>query len=358
MDAPKPPSASDAVSATPAVPRISRREKREARREGAQDYWAAKKLHKRGAKKEARRAEAEAKQAEWDALTEDEQQARREVAARERAEREAAQAASSAAIATLGPTPMCLIDLDFDDKMDEQEVRSLAQQIMYSYGANKRAPRPLRFHLSSLCGRIETSLSRINGFERWTVTKHAASYLDAFPREQIVYLSSESQDLLTSLDADTVYVIGGLVDHNRYKGLTHQQAEAAGVRTARLPIDEHMKMSQRRVLAVNHVFEILLHYTQHGDWGAALANALPQRRGATPKDEEASSHAYGAAAATAGGEPAVPAPAPAAGSPLRAALGAHLTQPVPPPAETAAAGSEEVNPCRGSEVPVPRVPRE
>lgn len=271
-------------------PPISKRQqKREARRESTQEYWAAKKQHRRDAKKEARRAEAEAKQAEWDALTEDEQQARREAAARERAEREAAQAASAAAIAALGPTPMCLIDLDFDDKMDEQEVRSLVQQIMYSYGANRRAARPLRFHLSSLCGRIETRLSRINGHERWSVTRHAGSYLDAFPREQIVYLSSESPDLLTSLDADKVYVIGGLVDHNRYKGLTHQQAEAAGVRTARLPIDEHMQMSQRRVLAVNHVFEILLQYTQHGDWGAALANALPQRRGATLKEEAAAS---------------------------------------------------------------------
>ena len=324
------PSTGPADAGDSSAPPVSKRQqKREAKRESTQEYWAAKKQHKRDSKKEARRAEAEAKQAEWDALTEEEQQARREATARERAEREAAREASAAVIAALGPTPMCLIDLDFDDKMDEKEVSSLVQQIMYSYGANRRAARPLRFHLSSLCGRIETQLSRINGHERWTVTRHAGSYLDAFPREQIVYLSSESSDLLTSLDADTVYVIGGLVDHNRYKGLTHQQAEAAGVRTARLPIDEHMQMSQRRVLAVNHVFEILLHYTQHGDWGAALANALPQRRGATVKEDAAASgEADGAAAATGGSEPTAPAPAPAEeSSALRAALDAHLTQP-------------------------------
>jgi len=49
-------------------------------------------------------------------------------------------------------------------------------------------------------------------------------------------------------------VVGGLVDHNRHKGLTHRQCREAGVRTARLPIDEHLAMSQRRVLAVNQIY--------------------------------------------------------------------------------------------------------
>lgn len=61
------------------------------------------------------------------------------------------------------------------------------------------------------------------------------------------------------------------------------------MRTARLPIDEHMQCLQRRVLAVNHVFEMLLHFTQPqgGDWSAAVAQAMPQRRGATLRDTAA-----------------------------------------------------------------------
>eukprot|EP00966_Prymnesium_polylepis_P179636 4159425-Prymnesium_polylepis.2 len=39
-------------------------------------------------------------------------------------------------------------------------------------------------------------------------------------------------------------------------------------------------MSQRRVLAVNHVFDILLQKSNGGEWGDALLCAMPQRRGA------------------------------------------------------------------------------
>ena len=81
------PSTGPADAGDSSAPPVSKRQqKREAKRESTQEYWAAKKQHKRDAKKEARRAEAEAKQAEWDALTEEEQQERREATARERAE--------------------------------------------------------------------------------------------------------------------------------------------------------------------------------------------------------------------------------------------------------------------------------
>lgn len=39
-------------------------------------------------------------------------------------------------------------------------------------------------------------------------------------------------------------------------------------------------MSQRRVLAVNHVFEILLHVANGDSWADALSKAVPSRRGA------------------------------------------------------------------------------
>ena len=95
------------------------------------------------------------KQAAWEAMTEEEQEAVRKQVESERAARETKNAATAAAAAAAGPAPTCVIDLDFDELMDEQEVRSLVQQMMYSYGANKRASRPLDLHLTSLGGRIE-----------------------------------------------------------------------------------------------------------------------------------------------------------------------------------------------------------
>lgn len=50
---------------------------------------------------------------------------------------------------------------------------------------------------------------------------------------------------------DKVYIVGGLVDHNKYKGLTHNLATEQGIATVKLPIDDYMQIASRRVLTVN-----------------------------------------------------------------------------------------------------------
>lgn len=76
------------------------------------------------------------------------------------------------------------------------------------------------------------------------------SYLDTFPKEKIVYLSSDSDNTLERLAKDEVYIIGGLVDHNRHKGMCHSRAEAAGIRHARLPLPENIILKSRTVLTI------------------------------------------------------------------------------------------------------------
>lgn len=42
-------------------------------------------------------------------------------------------------------------------------------------------------------------------------------YLDVFPREDLVYLSSESENVIQTIEPNKMYIIGGLVDHNFHK---------------------------------------------------------------------------------------------------------------------------------------------
>ncbi|KFY77993.1 hypothetical protein V499_02763 [Pseudogymnoascus sp. VKM F-103] len=95
---------------------------------------------------------------------------------------------------------------------------------------------------------------------------------------QIVYLSSDSEHTLDSLSPYTTYVIGGIVDKNRHKGLCHKRANELGIPTAKLPIGEYMQMQSRTVLTTNHVVEIMANWLETGDWGEAFLKAIPKRK--------------------------------------------------------------------------------
>ncbi|EDN97274.1 hypothetical protein SS1G_11799 [Sclerotinia sclerotiorum 1980 UF-70] len=98
------------------------------------------------------------------------------------------------------------------------------------------------------------------------------------PPPSIIYLTSDSPNTLTTLTPNTTYIIGGIVDKNRHKGLCYKRACDAGVATAKLPIGEYMTMQSRTVLTVNHVMEIMIRWLETGDWGEAFLKVIPKRK--------------------------------------------------------------------------------
>lgn len=55
-----------------------------------------------------------------------------------------------------------------------------------------------------------------------------------------------------------------------------------------------LHLQTRSVLAINHVFNILLAYKECGDWQNALITAIPPRKGVTVRDDEGSDNDNGA----------------------------------------------------------------
>lgn len=171
------------------------------------------------------------------------------------------------------------IDLSFDDLMTDRDIHKLLKQIQRTYSINRRADRPIQLYLTSFGGRSKTILDEIHcKYTSWDVHIKEESYGDVFSQEDLVYLTSDSPNVLSEVDESKAYIIGGLVDHNHHKGLCYNLAVERGIAHARLPISECVKLKSRTVITVNHVFEIMLLYSQTKDWKESLVQVLPARK--------------------------------------------------------------------------------
>ncbi|KAH8250565.1 hypothetical protein KR038_007125, partial [Drosophila bunnanda] len=178
------------------------------------------------------------------------------------------------------------IDLDYDDLMHERDIAKCVKQCLRIYTINRRSSHPGKLHFTGIRsnGHIHESFRKNDGWENWHVEYHFdRSHLELFERQQLVYLTCESDKVLDKLQPGTTYVIGGLVDHNHWKGLCHQRATEAGLNTARLPLSEHVDMKTRSVLSTYHVFELLSKVAAGQDWTTAILDTIPLRKGAKAK---------------------------------------------------------------------------
>ncbi|KAL0893831.1 hypothetical protein ABMA27_013955 [Loxostege sticticalis] len=172
-----------------------------------------------------------------------------------------------------------IIDLSFDHLMMEKDRYKVIKQILRCYSVNRRSETPLQFHITSFGEKSRNDISRHNGYENWDVEFHDEPYLDLFPKEKLVYLTSESENIIENFEEDTFYIIGGLVDHNKHKGLCHTIAMDQGIRHGQLPLDKYVNMQTRKVLTIDHVFEIVLKVCEGMSWQDTLIKVLPVRKG-------------------------------------------------------------------------------
>jgi tRNA (guanine9-N1)-methyltransferase len=68
--------------------------------------------------------------------------------------------------------------------------------------------------------------TRWKGIEFWTAgyealyeppPPEASTSVSAVPKDSVVYLTADSPNVIDEIEEGTTYIIGGIVDHNRYK---------------------------------------------------------------------------------------------------------------------------------------------
>ncbi|KAM0717528.1 hypothetical protein Q7P37_007380 [Cladosporium fusiforme] len=215
-----------------------------------------------------------------------------------------------------------VLDCDFDELMRDNERISLASQITRCYSDNKNSKFRANLTVSSFGGHLKERFEGLlNGVykswkgmrfleedfvqtaekaKEWMADTRAKPFKGAFAKYadmsekqimqlkdqgEVVYLSSESDETLTELKPFSTYIVGGLVDKNREKGICHKRATERNVRTAKLPIGEYLEMSSRKVLATNHVNEIMVHWLECGDWGESFMKVMPKRKGGKLRED-------------------------------------------------------------------------
>lgn len=239
--------------------------------------------------------------------------------------------------------PVSLIfDCDFEQYMLEKELVSLGAQITRSYSANRNSKFRSHLLISNWNGKLAKRFHDVleDKHENWKgvqflegdfiacaekAREDMTSGKDVIPEvlqksidekvpwvrdeaeslplpdpepeprdeyKDMVYLSSDSPYTLERLEPNTSYIIGGLVDKNREKGLCYKRARQLGIRTARLPIGQYMVMSSRAVLATNHVVEIMLRWLECGNWADAFLSVMPKRKGGRLRGQDGEGDEY------------------------------------------------------------------
>ena len=184
-----------------------------------------------------------------------------------------------------------LVDMEFDHLMSERNLKSMGQQIGYIYHTTKKSLNPLQV---TLTGMQPSSL-----VHQWMQAQKALGAWDALgvqvdptPLDQLVaqhadkqdfvYLSADSSNVLTTLEPSKKYIVGGLIDRNAHKNITFKKAQALGIAHAKFPVLDSLKSIAQvrftKVLTCNHVVDIMDNFLASRNWKQACLKVIPRRK--------------------------------------------------------------------------------
>ncbi|KAF4532359.1 hypothetical protein B566_EDAN003663 [Ephemera danica] len=177
-----------------------------------------------------------------------------------------------------------VIDCGYDEYMIPQETSNCAKQLMLSFSENRMHTDPFDIYLCN-ANKDSPTIKQLNKFipnmyeDYFPLNISEKSYLDVFPRKDLVYLTPHCRTELQEFDHNAVYVIGGMVDKVNCEPLSLAKAKREGLCMAKLPLDTYLQWGggSGKSLTINQMVSIMLDMHTSEDWKFALRH-VPRRK--------------------------------------------------------------------------------
>lgn len=110
-----------------------------------------------------------------------------------------------------------VFDCSYENNMTTREIHNCAKQLSLAFASNRTHIKPMDLYFCNfnrdglLKQHLHQSIPTLLN-DDFPVTVTSQSYLDIFPKDQLVYLTPDSKINLNEYDPNMVYIIGALVD--------------------------------------------------------------------------------------------------------------------------------------------------
>jgi len=147
-------------------------------------------------------------------------------------------------------SPTIVFDWRYDESHQKPHILpSLYRQFNEIISINRNAPEPFQLHFCNYNsdGIFHKKYAFPLNYDENLVMETSKSYMDLFPKKNLVYLSKDSKKTMKSFDPEKIYIIGSLIDSglSSDKFASYSQAKKDGIECLRLPLDENVKYISR-----------------------------------------------------------------------------------------------------------------
>ncbi|XP_029056271.2 mitochondrial ribonuclease P protein 1 homolog [Osmia bicornis bicornis] len=181
-------------------------------------------------------------------------------------------------------SPPIVLDFSYDQYMSPSERQLCAKQLLLTFSENRVHDDPCNLYFCNV-NRQSITMQKLHITiptmydPDFPLNITSKSYLEIFDKSRLVYLTPDSNQIMTHYDPNSVYIIGALVDKVNNQPCSAQKARREGIKMVRLPLAEKLQwgIGSTKTLPLNHMLSILLDLKYTNDWNIALQH-IPRRK--------------------------------------------------------------------------------